>query len=83
MDDGTQWLLPIPGTTKFNRFTHGHPWLSRFGHNHRRISRMIRGFCVANKQALTRDLQSAVIAVGQRAGEVTEASLEFWRQAVQ
>jgi hypothetical protein len=44
---------------------------------------MIRGFCVANKQALTRDLQSAVIAVGQRAGEVTEASLEFWRQAVQ
>jgi len=58
-----------------------HRWLNRFDYNHRRISRMIRSLHLCHQASLTKRLQSAVIEIGPRFGDVPEGSIEYWRAA--
>jgi len=58
-----------------------HTWLRRAGHNHLRITRIIRSLRFCHQPELAFELQTAVIEYGQRKGQVNEKTIEFWRRA--
>lgn len=58
-----------------------HSWLKPGGHNHLRITRMIRSLYLCGQKNLAETLQSTVIDLGQKEGLVSERSIEFWRSA--
>nr|WP_321278131.1 opioid growth factor receptor-related protein [uncultured Vibrio sp.] len=58
-----------------------HIWLKRGGHNHYRISRIIRSLALCGQLELSRKFQSAVLEVSSVHGEVEESSRRFWVEA--
>ncbi|GEK48323.1 hypothetical protein HPA02_26060 [Bisbaumannia pacifica] len=58
-----------------------HIWLKRGGHNHLRISRIIRSLFLCHQPELAAAFQRAVIEIGTTRGVVSEASLGYWRAA--
>lgn len=69
-------IVALPG---LNMKTH--IWLKPAGHNHLRITRIIRSLKYCSQPALAGELQSAVIELGQSVGQVSEKSLNYWRSA--
>lgn len=60
-----------------------HIWLKRGGHNHLRISRIIRSLHLCHQPELAAAFQHAVIEIGTTQGVVSEQSLGYWRAATQ
>ncbi|MFI0472460.1 opioid growth factor receptor-related protein [Halomonas sp. HMF6819] len=58
-----------------------HIWLKAGGHNHLRISRMIRSLAYCHQPALAASLKDGVIRIGQEQGIVSDASIRYWREA--
>lgn len=58
-----------------------HIWLKAGGHNHLRITRIIRSLALCYQSELARSFQHAVIHIGTQHGVVSETSLQFWRDA--
>ena len=58
-----------------------HIWLKRGGHNHLRISRMIRSLHLCHQPELAAACQQAVIEIGTTQGVVSEQSMRYWRAA--
>ncbi|CAO1661973.1 MULTISPECIES: opioid growth factor receptor-related protein [unclassified Salinicola] len=60
-----------------------HIWLKRGGHNHLRISRIIRSLHLCHQPELAAAFQRAVIEIGTSQGVVSEQSVAYWRAANQ
>ena len=60
-----------------------HIWLKRGGHNHLRISRIIRSLHLCHQPELAAAFQQAVIVIGTTQGVVAEPSVAYWRAATQ
>jgi hypothetical protein len=60
-----------------------HIWLKRGGHNHLRISRIIRSLHLCHQPALATAFQQAVIEIGTQQGVVSEQSVGYWRAATE
>lgn len=58
-----------------------HIWLKAGGHNHLRISRIIRSLALCHQRDLARAFQDAVIRLGRERGIVSETSIHFWTKA--
>ncbi|WP_442488324.1 opioid growth factor receptor-related protein [Halomonas litopenaei] len=58
-----------------------HIWLKRGGHNHLRISRIIRSLHLCHQPELAAAFQQAVIEIGTTQGVVAEPSVAYWRAA--
>ncbi|MBK1887778.1 opioid growth factor receptor-related protein [Marinobacter sp. DY40_1A1] len=58
-----------------------HIWLKAGGHNHLRITRIIRSFHYCQQPVLARRLQSAFISIGQSQGYVGEQTIGYWLRA--
>ncbi|GEK49477.1 opioid growth factor receptor-related protein [Vreelandella venusta] len=58
-----------------------HTWLKRGGHNHLRISRIIRSLHLCHQPGLAEAFQQAVIVIGTTQGVVSEQSVSYWRSA--
>lgn len=58
-----------------------HIWLKRGGHNHLRISRIIRSLHLCHQPELAAALQQAVIGIGTTRGVVSEQSVGYWQAA--
>nr|WP_298967651.1 opioid growth factor receptor-related protein [uncultured Halomonas sp.] len=58
-----------------------HIWLKAAGHNHLRITRIIRSLALCHQPELAQAFQQAVIHIGAQHGVVSETSLQFWRSA--
>lgn len=58
-----------------------HIWLKPGGHNHLRITRMIRSLHRCAQEDLALVLKSAVLQLGTQKGIVSETSLAYWRSA--
>lgn len=69
-------IVALPG---LNMKTH--IWLKPAGHNHLRITRIIRSLQYCAQPALALNLQSVVIELGRTVGKVSDKSMEFWRSA--
>ncbi len=69
-------IVALPG---LNMKTH--IWLKPAGHNHLRITRIIRSLQHCSQPALALNLQSVVIELGKGVGQVSDKSIEFWRSA--
>ena len=60
-----------------------HAWLKTGGHNHLRITRIIRSLHYCHQPELAKQLQAAVITYGPTLGYVREATCEYWRKATE
>lgn len=60
-----------------------HIWLKRGGHNHLRISRIIRSLHLCHQPEFAAAFQQAVIEIGTTQGMVSEQSIAYWRAANQ
>lgn len=60
-----------------------HIWLKRGGHNHLRISRIIRSLYLCHQPELAAAFQQAMIEIGTTQGVVSEQSMAYWRAAAQ
>jgi hypothetical protein len=69
-------IVPLP-TLNIREYI----WLKRGGHNHLRISRIIRSLHLCHQPELARTFQQAVIEIGTRHGVVSEQSIDYWRAA--
>ena len=58
-----------------------HIWLKRGGHNHLRITRMIRSLYLCHQSELAREVQQAFINIGQEYGYVQPETIAFWQAA--
>jgi hypothetical protein len=58
-----------------------HIWLKPAGHNHLRITRIIRSLQYCSQPELAHGLQSAVIELGESVGQVREQTIGYWRRA--
>ena len=58
-----------------------HIWLKAGGHNHLRITRMIRSLALCHQPDLARTFQQAVIAIGTQQGVVSDTSVQYWQKA--
>jgi len=58
-----------------------HIWLKAGGHNHLRITRIIRSLQYCLQPELAAELQTTVMELGQAKGYVPKATLQYWRQA--
>lgn len=58
-----------------------HIWLKAGGHNHLRITRIIRSLALCDQPELAQAFQQSVIDIGTQHGVVSETSLQFWRDA--
>jgi len=58
-----------------------HIWLKRGGHNHLRISRIIRSLHLCHQPDLANAFQQSVIEIGTTQGVVSNQSVEYWRAA--
>tara|TARA_R110000796_G_scaffold195079_1_gene311563 strand:+ start:268 stop:771 length:504 start_codon:yes stop_codon:yes gene_type:complete len=59
-----------------------HIWLKAGGHNHLRITRIIRSLALCHQPELARAFQQAVIDIGTQHGIVSDKSLSYWRCAL-
>ncbi|WP_442488834.1 opioid growth factor receptor-related protein [Halomonas litopenaei] len=60
-----------------------HIWLKRGGHNHLRISRIIRSLHFCHQPELAAALQQAMIEIGTTRGVVSDQSIRYWLAATQ
>jgi hypothetical protein len=60
-----------------------HIWLKAGGHNHLRITRMIRSLGLCGQRNLALQLQAAVIQIGTEKGHVSSQSKAYWRSALE
>lgn len=58
-----------------------HIWLKRGGHNHLRISRIIRSLMLCGQPKLSVMFQRAMIDTAEQFGEVSEESKGYWLNA--
>lgn len=58
-----------------------HIWLKAGGHNHLRITRIIRSLALSHQPELARAVQKAVIDLGIQYGVVSTTSLRYWQNA--
>ena len=58
-----------------------HIWLKAGGHNHLRISRIIRSLALCHQDDLALALQEAVVRIGTEQGIVSGASIQYWIEA--
>lgn len=58
-----------------------HIWLKAGGHNHLRITRIIRSLALCHQPELARAFQQAVITLGREHGVVSQTSINYWQQA--
>ncbi|MGO1344017.1 opioid growth factor receptor-related protein [Chromohalobacter japonicus] len=58
-------------------------WLKRGGHNHLRISRIIRSLHLCQQPELAAAFQQAMIEIGTTQGVVSGPSVDYWRDANQ
>lgn len=58
-----------------------HIWLKRSGHNHLRISRIIRSLALCGHLELSQKFQLAMLDTASQHGEVSEESQQYWRNA--
>lgn len=58
-----------------------HIWLKAGGHNHLRITRIIRSLTLCHQPELARAVQKAVIDLGIQHGVVSTTSLRYWQNA--
>jgi len=66
-----------------NLHPYRHIWLKRGGHNHLRITRMIRSLYLCHQPELARAVQQAFIEIGQERGYVQPDTLGFWMRATE
>jgi len=66
-----------------NLHPYKHIWLKRGGHNHLRITRMIRSLHLCHQPELAKAVQQAFIEIGQTRGYVQPETIEFWKAATQ
>ncbi|MGS2742566.1 opioid growth factor receptor-related protein [Halomonas sp. LS-001] len=59
-----------------------HIWLKAGGHNHLRITRIIRSLALCHQPNLARTFQQAVIAIGTQQGVVADTSVQYWQEAI-
>lgn len=59
-----------------------HIWLKAGGHNHLRITRIIRSLALCHQVELARAFQQAVITLGRKRGIVSDTSIDYWQQAL-
>jgi len=64
-----------------NLHPYRHIWLRRGGHDHLRITRMIRSLHLCHQPELARAVQQAFIEIGQEHGYVQPEAIAFWRPA--
>ncbi|MDR5897670.1 opioid growth factor receptor-related protein [Halomonas vilamensis] len=69
-------ILPLPELNMRE-----HIWLKRGGHNHQRISRIIRSLHLCHQTELAAAFQQAVEDIGTTQGVVSEQSVAYWRAA--
>lgn len=60
-----------------------HIWLKRGGHNHLRISRIIRSLALCGNLAQAEKFQRAVIKIGLEHGQITDKTIHHWLSATQ
>ncbi|SBO12910.1 hypothetical protein VME0621_05081 [Vibrio mediterranei] len=58
-----------------------HIWLKHGGHNHLRISRIIRSLALCGQVSLSQTFQLAMIETAEKFGEVGEDTLRYWLEA--
>jgi len=58
-----------------------HIWLKSGGHNHLRISRIIRSLHFCGQEDLAQLVQHGFITIGRSYGQVSEKSLAFWESS--
>ncbi|SHL92008.1 opioid growth factor receptor-related protein [Vreelandella subglaciescola] len=58
-----------------------HIWLKAGGHNHLRISRIIRSLHLCHQPEFAASFQQAVISLGTTQGIVSAQSVAYWRNA--
>jgi hypothetical protein len=58
-----------------------HIWLKTGGHNHLRITRMIRSLHLCHQPQLAAAFQTAVLTIGKDRGYVSELSRSYWETA--
>lgn len=58
-----------------------HIWLKAGGHNHLRITRVIRSLHYCHQPVLARTLQAAFIRIGRTQGYVGEQTIGYWLRA--
>jgi hypothetical protein len=59
-----------------------HIWLKAGGHNHLRITRIIRSLALCHQPKLARAFQQAVMDIGTQQGVVSKTSWRYWRDAI-
>jgi hypothetical protein len=59
-----------------------HIWLKAGGHNHLRITRMIRSLHYCHQPALAKAIQSAFVTIGQSFGQVGGQTVGYWLRAI-
>ncbi|RUR36644.1 opioid growth factor receptor-related protein [Vreelandella populi] len=59
-----------------------HIWLKAGGHNHLRITRILRSLALCHQVELARAVQQAVIDIGTLRGVVSETSIQYWQEAL-
>ncbi|WP_210447454.1 opioid growth factor receptor-related protein [Vibrio crassostreae] len=58
-----------------------HIWLKHGGHNHLRISRIIRSLALCGQFSLSQTFQLAMIETAENFGEVDTGTLRYWLEA--
>ncbi|MCG9665929.1 hypothetical protein L1D26_23025 [Vibrio mediterranei] len=58
-----------------------HIWLKRGGHNHLRISRIIRSLALCGQHQLSFKFKQAIVKAALEHGKVSEESLDYWLKA--
>lgn len=59
-----------------------HIWLKPGGHNHLRITRIIRSLHLCGQPTLASAFQNTVITIGTERGAVSSQTLQYWRSAI-
>ncbi len=59
-----------------------HIWLKAAGHNHLRISRIIRSLHYCHQPELAKVAQQAFVSIGAERGFVRQSSIEYWLKAL-
>ena len=60
-----------------------HIWLKAGGHNHLRITRMIRSLHLCHQPGIAQQFQRAMIEIGLERGHVSDSSVSYWQLANQ
>lgn len=69
-------------TTQSTLSMQTHIWLKAGGHNHLRITRIIRSLALCHQLDLARAIQQAVMEIGTHQGVVSDTSIQYWREAI-